>query len=436
MSKSVTDPSMACLANQACFRSFAGKSTGKGSLSLWTHNLNTTQIMESYESAQYSGPAVKLGAGVVGLNVYGVVGDAGYRVIGGTCPTVGLAGGYTSGGGHSLLNGLYGMAADAALEWEVITAQGQHLVATPTQNSDLYWALTGGGAGTFAVVLSLTTKIFPDGPIGSGSLTFNNSSPNYWEAIQDLWEFLPSFVDTGPYTWDFALTPAGFETFAITVDGKNGSETQNIVQPYLDALTARGIAYEYVPEEYDNYRDYFINIVGPGLSEALPANVQLASRLIPRAGVLNSTQNKIIVDAMKAFNDAEYWSVGCHSMNVKDIEHPDNAVLPSWRDAIANCNIVSVWDWNVAWSEMQSRKELLVNTLMPGLEKATPGSGTYLNEIDAQWKGDWKKELYADNYPQLLSIKQKYDPNNVFYAWTAVGSDFYQPDNAGRLCTS
>ncbi|KAF1362287.1 FAD-binding domain-containing protein [Lizonia empirigonia] len=416
---------------------FAGKSTGTGSLSLWTHHLNTTDILKSYESEDYVGPAAKLGAGVVGGFVYQQVAAAGYRILGGTCPTVGLAGGYTSGGGHSLLNGAYGMAADAVLEWEIVTAQGEHLVATPSQNTDLYWALSGGGAGTFGVVLSMTTKIFPDGPIGSGILNFNitlNETENYWEAIADLWTFLPQFVDAGPNTWDFALTPTGFQAYAITVPDKNGTAVQKLLQPYLDGLTRRGIHYSYLPTTSANYSAYFASRFGPGIEGAGPPTVQLASRLIPRAGVLNHTQNRAIVEALRGFVDNEYWSMGCHALNVKDIEHPDNAVLPGWRDAIATCNIVSYWDWNATQSEMQARKELLVNTLIPALEKATPGAGTYLNEIDAQWKGDWKTELYGVNYPRLLDIKNKYDPNHVFYAWTAIGSDSWVTDSSGRLC--
>lgn len=393
--------------------------------------------MTSYQSAEYTGPAVKLGAGVIGGTVYEVVGAAGYRILGGTCPTVGLAGGYTSGAGHSLLNGAYGMAADAVLEWEVMTAQGEHLIATPSNNTDLYWALSGGGPGTFGVVLSMTTKIFLDGPIGSGILLFNmtsNATENYWEAIEDLWAFLPQFVDAGPNTWDFALTPTGFQAYAITVPDKNATEVQGLLQPYLDRLTKRGINYSYTPTESANYLKYFSSRFGPGVAGAGPATVQLASRLIPRAGVLNSTQNKVIVDALRGFVDNEYWTMGCHALNVKDIEHPDNAVLPGWRNAVATCNIVSYWDWNVTQSEMQVRKKLLVDTLIPALEKATPGAGTYLNEIDSQWKGDWITELYGENYPRLLEIKEKYDPHHTFYAWTAVGSDSWVTDCEGRLC--
>ncbi|GKT82132.1 FAD-dependent isoamyl alcohol oxidase [Colletotrichum tofieldiae] len=413
---------------------FAGKSTGKGALSLWTHQLNTTEILPSYQSPDYNGPAVKLGAGVVGGLVYNVVGAAGFRILGGTCPTVGLAGGYTSGGGHSLLNGLYGMAADAVLEWEVVTAQGEHLTATPHTNADLYWALSGGGAGTFAVVLTMTTKIFPDGPIGSGSLTFNATESNYWGGIEDIWSYLPQFVDAGPNTWDFGISPTGFQSLAITVPNRSSDEVRQLLQPLLDSLEKRNISYEYSPSESPTYLEHFSKRFGRGISGAGPANVQLASRLIPRAGVVNTTQNTAIVDAMRAFVDNKHWSLGCHALNVKDIKHPDNAVLPKWREAIATCNIVSTWDWDVPWSEMQSRKELLVSTLIPRLENVTAGAGTYLNELEAQWRGDWKKELYAGNYDRLLAIKSKYDPDHVFYAWTAVGSDSWVVDGSGRLC--
>jgi FAD/FMN-containing dehydrogenase len=47
------------------------------------------------------------------------------------------------------------------LEWEVITANGQLLTASPTQNLNLYWALSGGGGGTYGVVVSMTVKVHP-----------------------------------------------------------------------------------------------------------------------------------------------------------------------------------------------------------------------------------------------------------------------------------
>ena len=46
---------------------------------------------------------MKMGAGVQGFEAYAAADKAGLAVVGGECPTVGLAGGYTQGGGHSAL---------------------------------------------------------------------------------------------------------------------------------------------------------------------------------------------------------------------------------------------------------------------------------------------------------------------------------------------
>lgn len=71
------------------------------------------------------------------------------------------------------------MAADQVLEWEVVTADGAHLVATPTQHSDLYWALSGGGGGTYGVVISVTVKAFEDDIVGGALIAFSQSANSY-----------------------------------------------------------------------------------------------------------------------------------------------------------------------------------------------------------------------------------------------------------------
>ncbi|TGO66741.1 hypothetical protein BOTNAR_0055g00280 [Botryotinia narcissicola] len=49
----------------------------------------------------------------------------------------------------------FGLAVDEVLEWQVVTGVGTLVTATPTQNSDLLWALSGGGGGTYGIVLAL-----------------------------------------------------------------------------------------------------------------------------------------------------------------------------------------------------------------------------------------------------------------------------------------
>lgn len=417
-------------------QSFMGKSTGAGSLSLWTHNMDTVTIIEDYQSETYQGPAAKLEAGVVAGNAYAIVAEAGYSILGGTCPSVGLAGGYTPGGGHGLLNSMHGLAADAVLEWEVVTAEGEHLVATPTQNSDLYWALCGGGAGTYAIVVSMTTKIFPDTTIGGGSLSFNSSlvgNDTFWSGVGDLMAFMPSFVDT-PATMDFQVTDGVLLANNILVPDATGEQVAEMLQPLFDSLDERGIPYTFEPVTSDSFFDHISGELAPLPYGPYPTNIQLTTRLIPRAGVLDPDQNADIINAYQTAMETGLYQLGCHGLNVKNISHPDNAVLPQWRDTIFLCTVVGYWEWEVEWDEMMARKDQLVREILPSIEAVTPGSGSYLNEIDAMYRGDWKTELYGVNYDRLLTIKQKYDPENLLYANFGVGSDYWAVKQDGKLC--
>lgn len=65
--------------------------------------------------------------------------------------------------------------ADNKLECEVAPSNGNHLVATPAENLDLYWALIGVGGSTYAVDLSQTTRAHAGGPVAGASLILNDT---------------------------------------------------------------------------------------------------------------------------------------------------------------------------------------------------------------------------------------------------------------------
>ena len=85
---------------------------------------------------------------------------AGRYVQGGGCTTVGVAG-LVQGGGFGSFSKGFGTAAANLLEAEVVTADGTVRVANAVQNPDLFWALKGGGGGTFGVVTRLTLRTHP-----------------------------------------------------------------------------------------------------------------------------------------------------------------------------------------------------------------------------------------------------------------------------------
>jgi FAD/FMN-containing dehydrogenase len=59
----------------------------------------------------------------------------------------------------------YGLAADNVLEYDVILANGSALTINACQHADLFWAMRGGGGGTYAVVTSMTSRIYPTLPL-------------------------------------------------------------------------------------------------------------------------------------------------------------------------------------------------------------------------------------------------------------------------------
>src|SRR6476620_6191576 len=115
-------------------------------------------VSECCAGRQAPQPAVTLGAGVTWLHAYDAVSvKAGRYVQGGGCTTVGVAG-LIQGGGFGSFSKHYGLAAAALLEVEIVTADGSVKIANACKNPDLFWAVKGGGGGTFGVVTKLTLR--------------------------------------------------------------------------------------------------------------------------------------------------------------------------------------------------------------------------------------------------------------------------------------
>ena len=76
------------------------------------------------------------------------------------------------------------MGADNVLSFDAITAEGKYVVANAKENSDLFWALKGGGPSSFAVVVAITVKTFPEVPTAGTILNINSTHTSDPELFQ------------------------------------------------------------------------------------------------------------------------------------------------------------------------------------------------------------------------------------------------------------
>lgn len=223
---------------------YNGKSSGPGAIAIWTHHLKDIQFPD-YASPSYTGKAVKAGAGVQAFEAYDAAAANQLQVVGGECPTVGLAGGYPQGGGHSSLSSKYGLAADQVLEWEVVDSTGAVLRAAPDENPDLFWALTGGGGGTYGVVTSMTSKAHADIPTSGANLTFTSAAitqDQFYDCVATFHNLLPTLVDAGAVAVWF-ITNQSFVLSPLTGPGIPSSFYPDALKPLTDQLSQLGVNY-------------------------------------------------------------------------------------------------------------------------------------------------------------------------------------------------
>lgn len=136
------------------------------------------------------------------------------------------------------------MASDNALEFIVVDARGDLVTANDYQNQDLFWALRGGGGGTFSVV-SVTIRTFPDVPAAGTLFGFAVPKGNvsaYWEIVRDFHAHLPAISDAGGCGYYFVSPKPenrnGPEVMLVTGGFLSPNETQDKVHKVTDALAA------------------------------------------------------------------------------------------------------------------------------------------------------------------------------------------------------
>lgn len=322
---------------------------------------------------------------------------------GGMVSTTGIGGLTLGGGSQTWLVRKHGGAADNLLSVDLVTASGDLLTASATENEDLFWALRGGG-GNFGVATSFEYRLHTLGPLVLAGAAFF-----LWERAKDVTEFyldyvteLPDELTTTLMYWSappapflpesihgqkvaiiaacYAGPPAAGESIVAPIRRLKptadmlGQLPYTALQSMFDPLLPKGI-WSY------SKSDYFDAIPSAMVDDMIasagrkPSPLSL-THLNHYGGAMSRIPNDATPfaqrDAMFAFSEDAFW---------------DN---PADTDA------------NIQW----------VKETWRAMRSYSP-RGAYINFMADE--GDERvRESYQRNYNRLVHIKRKYDPSNLF----------------------
>ncbi|KAM7187272.1 hypothetical protein V8F20_011027 [Naviculisporaceae sp. PSN 640] len=437
-----------------------GRNAGAGALSVWTHYLKGFQFVSNYSQPRgnYKGPAARVGSGLQVWEAWNHAADLNITLLAASCLTVGY-GGYLTGGGHSPLSSKYGLGVDQVLSLEVVTAEGRLLTANPAQNSDLYFAMRGGGGSTYGIATSFVIKAHPATNLTIASFTFTlgntasgpgsdpviTNSTAFWKGFDAVFRYGLVTADAGGYLWTNGIPLTNATSFRMQVrvqlPGFTLSEAATFVQPLLEELNDLGIP---VLLATPPTTAIYSGRSPPGGGGFGPGNNRYASRLFPRADFENPAQFRKVMDAARGTVEAGYVF---HGLNMAptdkagsvDERHPPG-VNPVWRSSIMHADVFDPTNYGSVTPEQHIAAHARLERVMQPIREATPSGGSYYNEADVE-EPAWQKSFFGSNYDKLVNIKRKRDPLNVFWAPATVGSEGWSvetfdglPTQNGRLC--
>ncbi|KAJ5480647.1 hypothetical protein N7530_006156 [Penicillium desertorum] len=386
----------------------AGRSTAPDAIQIHTAGLKGIKRVTNFyptvpdgSHAEPQGPAVTVGAGVLTGELYDAGAADGYTVVGGSCSTVGVAGGWMQGGGYGIMSPLYGLGVDNVLEFDLVTAMGALVTANQYHNKDLFWAVRGGGGGTFGVVTSVTFRTHPDPPVSHAKLVVqSNSGPDtdFWNAVQEVLFTVPTWADRGIASLSFALPvgPGSGSMLSIELYGVNQT-TETLLSDLPQRLGHTGLSVHHEVSHFPRLSSY---LATPRGLEMAGVGILLTSRLVSK-GLLESLQGpRQIIDTLSRLDYGPGDMVSLEGGLSRD---------PDWHR------------YGVVETELR-------HVVGPALEKLEGGTmGTY-GGIPFAYESDIARLFWGSNYPRLRTIKRQWDPSDLFLTRLGVGSEDWNAD--------
>ncbi|WP_328764581.1 MULTISPECIES: FAD-binding oxidoreductase [unclassified Streptomyces] len=360
-------------------------------------------------SADGSTGLVTAGGGALMADVYAAIQPHEMAFALGNGASVGIAG-LTLGGGSAATSRTLGLTADALVRTTLMTADGQVLTCDAQQNPDLFWACRGGGGGNFGINLSFTFQATAVPDVSTCLLLWEAAAaPAAFAAVQEAARHAPD-----AFSVRLGVSAADGHEPVVSAVGLHlgpASELRELLAPVLAAAppARRDIA----DRTFWEAKDYLLHETSAG---AFAVRTNFAAEPLPEEGVaavLSRLARRPGSGNPDGCGLALYtWGGAINRVDPADTAfvHRDAQFLVSMDTSWAGHDGPATVEANLRW--------------LAGLREALApyvGEGSYQNFIDPDLP-DWRTAYYGANYPRLVEIKKRVDPDGVFAFGQAIGS--------------
>jgi hypothetical protein len=310
-------------------------------------------------------------------------------VLGG-CVNNGLAG-FTLGGGIGTLIRQYGTNSDNVVEAKMILATGEVVIVNKNNYQDLFWAIKGAGIGNYGIILSLSILTYHIDKVWSYDIEYSFDKT---KTLVKMWQ-----------TWTKDKnTPVTLMSNLVIYNNRcrlYGIYTESSKYKLLKYLQ------KFLDIKYDSFeckRESYVDIAKTGTTRWYPF-IKFKNAFMDKP--LTDKAIDIIIRYMNDGSDHSYiYLAGLGGMNNK---------IDKNKTAFVHRNMLSWVHINAQWHDQEEAINNInwANNFYDALEPFLSDE-VYQNTPDNDLK-DYLIRYYGSNLPKLVSIKQKYDPHNIFH---------------------
>ena len=408
------------------------RSGGHSSAGYSTTTGLTVDVSRMNSVTGISATSAVFGAGTQLVDATNALAPSGLAVPGGLHPTVGLAG-YLQGGGFGFLTRAEGMGCDRLLGAEIVLASGEVVRASESLNSDLFWALRGGGGGNFGIITRLKVK-----PVAITSLV-NFSLTWAWEHAAKVVAGWQRWVVDGPRQLgaQFNIVMPDAAPGAVPLVSVSGAWSGDPAKAaaVVDALvSAVGKAPATRRVQQLPFQDAMMEWYGCSGKTVAQCHrtgtttegvLARGNFLLTRTRLYSAIQSESAIAAELAAFDASrrtghtrVLSGAAFGGKANDVGRTATAYVH--RDTQFSLIAATTLPVGSPATADRDAAQSWVNGVFNALNPTSNGE-TYQNFVDPALD-TWRTAYYAENYTRLVNVKKAYDPGRFFRFAQAIGS--------------